>query len=159
MSGKQTPVPQAEFSSDMFGMFGPAMDYALVAAQRTVLFWDVMRQRGNQYREHLAQTVPHVLDYEAELIIDGRTLKRPVNYGLVRIVPPKGILMPPDAPLSSSIHARAMVPGLAGSRRIARSASPSRRVIPVISWASCPTRCPARPSRTLRAPRRCSSRR
>jgi len=93
MSGKQTPVPQAEFSSDMFGMFGPAMDYALVAAQRTVLFWDVMRQRGNQYREHLAQTVPHVLDYEAELIIDGRTLKRPVNYGLVRIVPPKGTVL------------------------------------------------------------------
>jgi hypothetical protein len=25
------------------------------------LFWDVMRQRGNQYREHLAETVPHVL--------------------------------------------------------------------------------------------------
>jgi pimeloyl-ACP methyl ester carboxylesterase len=54
-----------------------------------------MRQRGNQYREHLAQTVPNVLDYEAELIIDGRTLKRPVNYGLVRIVPPKGTVFDP----------------------------------------------------------------
>jgi pimeloyl-ACP methyl ester carboxylesterase len=50
-----------------------------------------MRQRGNQYREHLAETVPHVLDYSAELVIDGRTLKRPVNYLLVRIVPPKGV--------------------------------------------------------------------
>ena len=56
---------------------------------------DVMRQRGNQYREHLAQTVPNVLNYEAELIIDGRTLKRPVNYGLVRIVPPKGTVFDP----------------------------------------------------------------
>jgi pimeloyl-ACP methyl ester carboxylesterase len=36
-------------------------------------------------------TVPHVLDYSAELVIDGRTLKRPVNYLLVRIVPPKGV--------------------------------------------------------------------
>ncbi len=90
MSSKQTPVPQAQFLSDTFGIFGPAVEYGIDAAQRTVLFWDVMRQRGNQYREHLAQTVPHVLDYEAELIIDGRTLKRPVNYGLVRIVPPKG---------------------------------------------------------------------
>ena len=50
-----------------------------------------MRQRGNQYREHMAETVPHVLDYAAELVIDGRTLKRPVNYLLVRIVPPKGV--------------------------------------------------------------------
>ena len=46
----------------MFGAFGPAMDYAIDAAQRSVLFWDVMRQRGNQYREHLAETVPHVLE-------------------------------------------------------------------------------------------------
>jgi pimeloyl-ACP methyl ester carboxylesterase len=71
------------------------MEYAVDAAQRTVLFWDVMRQRGNQYREHLAQTVPHVLNFEAELIVDGRTLKRPVNYGLVRIVPPKGTVIDP----------------------------------------------------------------
>src|ERR1700730_3190918 len=91
MSSKQSPAPQARLSSEMFGAFGPAMDYAIDAAQRTVLFWDVMRQRGNQYREHLAETVPNVLSYEAELIIDGRTLKRPVNYGLVRIVPPKGV--------------------------------------------------------------------
>jgi pimeloyl-ACP methyl ester carboxylesterase len=95
MSSEQTPVPQIQFSSDAFGLCGPAMDYAIDAAQRTVLFWDVMRQRGNQYREHLAQTVPHVLDYEAELIIDGRTLKHPVNYGLVRIVPPKGTVFDP----------------------------------------------------------------
>jgi hypothetical protein len=74
-----------------FGLFAPAMEYMVDAAQRTVLFWDVMRQRGNQYREHMAQTAPHVLEYEVELIIDGRTLKRPVNYGLVRIIPPAGV--------------------------------------------------------------------
>src|ERR1700738_4143027 len=91
MSSKQSPAPQARLSSEMFGAFGPAMDYAIDAAQRTVLFWDVMRQRGNQYREHVAETVPNVLSYEAELIIDGRTLKRPVNYGLVRVVPPTGV--------------------------------------------------------------------
>ena len=49
-----------------------------------------MRQRSNQYRDHLAETVPHVLDYKAELVMDGRTLKRPVNYLLVRIVAPEG---------------------------------------------------------------------
>src|SRR6476660_6636663 len=95
MSSKQSPARQAQLLSDVFGFAGPVMDYAIDAAQRTVLFWDVMRQRGNQYREHLAQTVRHVLSYEAELIIDGRTLKRPVNYGLVRIVPPAGVTVDP----------------------------------------------------------------
>jgi len=30
----------------------------------------VMRQRGLQYREHIAETAPHVLNYEVELILD-----------------------------------------------------------------------------------------
>ena len=96
MSSKQTPVPNAQLSSDMFGIVGPAMDYAIDTVQRTILFWDVLRQRGNQYHEHMAETVPHVLSYEADLIIDGRTLQRPVNYGLVRIVPPKGVTIDPQ---------------------------------------------------------------
>jgi hypothetical protein len=78
-----------------FNMYGPAIEYLIDAAQRNVLFWDVMRQRGNQYREHLAETAPHVLDYKAELIIDGRKLDRPVNYALVRVVPPAGIEIDP----------------------------------------------------------------
>jgi pimeloyl-ACP methyl ester carboxylesterase len=67
------------------------MEYAIDAAQRTVLFWDVMRQRGSQYREQMAETAPHVLDYKVELVVDGRTLDRPVNYCLVRVVPPTGV--------------------------------------------------------------------
>jgi len=59
MSSKQAPVPEAH-SSDMFGS---AMDYLIDAAQRTALFWDVMRQRGNQYREHMAEAMPNVLNY------------------------------------------------------------------------------------------------
>jgi hypothetical protein len=39
-----------------------------------------VRERGLQYREHIAETAPHVLNYEVELIVDGRTLPRPVNY-------------------------------------------------------------------------------
>src|ERR1700726_812644 len=71
--------------------FASALEYMVDAGQRSVLFLDVMRQRGLQYSEHLAETVPHVLDYSVELIVDGRTLERPVNYGLVRITPPKGV--------------------------------------------------------------------
>jgi pimeloyl-ACP methyl ester carboxylesterase len=92
------PASQSSVPSDggdlelaVLGGFGPAMEYAIDAAQRSVLFLDVMRQRGNQYREHLTETAPHVLDYEFELILDGRRLDRPVNYALVRIVPPAGV--------------------------------------------------------------------
>ncbi len=76
-----------------FGLFAPAAEYAVDAAQRSILFWDVMRQRGNQYRQlHIAWAAPHVLRLRAaELIIDGRRLERPVNYALVRIIPPKGV--------------------------------------------------------------------
>jgi hypothetical protein len=63
------------------------------AAQRSVLFWDTLRQRGNQYRAHQAETVPHVLDYEVELVVDGRALPRPVNYALARVVPPTGVVV------------------------------------------------------------------
>jgi hypothetical protein len=76
-------------------MFASAAEYMLDAAQRTVLFWDVMQQRGNQYREHLAKVAPHVLNYDVELLIDGRTLARPVNYALVRVVPPAGMEIDP----------------------------------------------------------------
>ncbi len=72
-------------------MLQSAIEYWTDAAQRTVLFWDVMRQRSNQYREHLAETAPNVLDYKFEVIVDGRTLPRPANYGLVRVIPPDGV--------------------------------------------------------------------
>lgn len=65
-------------------------NYMVDASQRTILFMDILRQRGNQYLTYMTQEVPHVLKYGFELVIDGRTLKEPVNYGLVRIKPPEG---------------------------------------------------------------------
>jgi len=70
-------------------------EYLVDATERTVLFLDAMRERGNLYREHVAQTAPHVLDFPVELIVDGRTLKRPVNYCLAKIVPPPGLAIDP----------------------------------------------------------------
>ena len=69
------------------------LEYLIDAGQRTVLYWDVMRQRGNQYEEHMAQTAPHVLQFDHELILSGRTLPRPVNYGIVKIRPPEGTVI------------------------------------------------------------------
>ena len=68
-------------------------EYMIDAAQRSVLYWDVMRQRGNQYLAEKARTVPNVLQFDNRLILDGRTLSPPVNYGIVKINPPKGIVI------------------------------------------------------------------
>jgi hypothetical protein len=70
---------------------GFAGEYLQDAWRRSLLFLDVLRQRGNIYQAQKAKAVPHVLEFEAELVLDGRTLARPVNYGLVRIVPPAGV--------------------------------------------------------------------
>ena len=82
---------ELQSASPPLALFGAAARYMVDAAQRNLLFWDVMRQRGNAYREHLAETAPHVLEYDVELILDGRTFGRPVNYVLVRVIPPPGV--------------------------------------------------------------------
>src|SRR6201997_2800060 len=67
------------------------LDYWVDAWQRSILLLDVLRQRGNNSIEHNARTAPNVLNFDAELVLDGRKSSCPVNYGLVRIVPPKGV--------------------------------------------------------------------
>lgn len=67
-----------------------AMAYAVDATQRWVLFWDTMRRAGNTFVEHEKAGCPPVLVFEYETLVDGRSLPRPVNYALVRIIPPLG---------------------------------------------------------------------
>lgn len=64
-----------------------ASEYAIDAMQRLVLYADVRRQRGDQYRAHMEEAAPNVLNFPAELIMHGNTLPRPVNYALIRILP------------------------------------------------------------------------
>jgi pimeloyl-ACP methyl ester carboxylesterase len=73
-----------------------AGSYLLDAAQRWVLFWDVLRQRGNRYLQHLAEGQPPVLVFDHEMILDGRSLDRPVNYALVRILDRRCRPQPPE---------------------------------------------------------------
>ena len=51
-------------------------EYWRDAFERSILFLDVLRQRGNDYVERTEETAPHVLNFEAEVLIDGRTLAR-----------------------------------------------------------------------------------
>jgi hypothetical protein len=74
----------------LFAVGNSAAEYWIDAWQRSILLLDVLRERGNNYAEHNARNAPHVLSFDAELVLDGRTLPRPVNHALVRIVPSKG---------------------------------------------------------------------
>jgi pimeloyl-ACP methyl ester carboxylesterase len=70
-------------------------EYWRDAFERSVLWLDVLRRRGNQYLEQTKRTAPNVLSFQPEVIVDGRTLPRPVNYILVRIVPPADVKIDP----------------------------------------------------------------
>ncbi|HEV7260769.1 MAG TPA: DUF3141 domain-containing protein [Bosea sp. (in: a-proteobacteria)] len=80
-------------ANDPADVFVDAISYSIDAGQRLTLFLDALRQRGLQYEEHLAKLAPHVLDYDAELVCDGRQLARPVNYILAHIVPPPDVVI------------------------------------------------------------------
>ena len=77
---------------DPFSSYHHFVSYLMDAGQRSVLYWDVMRRRGNQYLEQMAMEVPHVLQFDHEMIMDGRTLPQPVNYGIIKIRPPAGTI-------------------------------------------------------------------
>jgi len=64
-----------------------AWEYGVDAWQRSILFLDILRQRGNETAEHERSGMPPVLAFEYEMLIDGRDLPKPVNYALLRIVP------------------------------------------------------------------------
>lgn len=68
-----------------------ARTYATDAARRAVLTLDVLRERANQDAAHEAAGTPPVLIYDYEVAVDGKTLPRPVNKMLLKILPPDGV--------------------------------------------------------------------
>lgn len=98
-SDQMAPLPVGEaFASmvDPFGFGRAAAGYWRDSIERSVLYWDVMRERGNQYLEHMEQTKPNVLGFDTEVLIDGRTLPHPTNYELLRVLPPSHIQIDPE---------------------------------------------------------------
>jgi pimeloyl-ACP methyl ester carboxylesterase len=89
----QSPVPFA----NPWTAWGEWARYAVDSAQRSILFLDTLRQRGNAYHEHTEAGSPPLLHFEHETVLDARTFERPVNYALVSIVPPKGVTIDPES--------------------------------------------------------------
>lgn len=66
-------------------------DYLKDYLERSVLFMDVMRKRGNQMMDMTHNNSATVLNFEHKVIMDGSKFERPINYWLAEILPPKGV--------------------------------------------------------------------
>jgi pimeloyl-ACP methyl ester carboxylesterase len=95
----QAVMPEGTSPAEVFSTLPNPFDffrYAVDAAQRQVLFWDTMRQRGDQFVERASQGLPPVLSFAYEVVLDGRSFERPVNYALLKITPPEGVVVDRD---------------------------------------------------------------
>jgi pimeloyl-ACP methyl ester carboxylesterase len=92
--GKTAPtdLSKLEEFSGQIGKMAPAAlnEYVRDFCERSVLFLDILRQRGNHHQEMLAHQSTSVLIYDSELVMRGDELPDPVNYSLLRIIPPEG---------------------------------------------------------------------
>ena len=70
-------------------------DYMVDAFQRSVLFLDLLRRRGNEEIEITSRPMATVLSFGHKVLMDGRSLPRPINYMLSRIVAPPGVAIDP----------------------------------------------------------------
>src|SRR5208282_4672458 len=94
-----------------------AQEYWIDAWQRGVLVLEALNKRGNTHVAETAKEAPHVLSFSAEVVLDGRTLARPVNYALVRIVPPADVTIDPARPPVVVVDPRAgHGPGIGGMK-------------------------------------------
>jgi len=69
--------------------------YVRDSVQRQALVFDALRKRGNVYTDHIDSGMPPVLDFQYEVIVDGKDLNPPVNYLLLKITPPAGVVIDP----------------------------------------------------------------
>ena len=83
--------PQEANDLPVLQLGNQAQEYATDLWQRSLLYADVMRERGSQYQKHLAEAAPHVLSFDVEPVMFGSKLERPVNYILARVIPPEGM--------------------------------------------------------------------
>jgi pimeloyl-ACP methyl ester carboxylesterase len=52
-----------------------------------------MRERGTQYVENTSRGLKPVLHFNYDVVLDGRHFARPVNYALLHIEPPEGVIV------------------------------------------------------------------
>ncbi|MBC8746280.1 pimeloyl-ACP methyl ester carboxylesterase [Paraburkholderia sp. WC7.3g] len=80
----------ASVAATLFDPFN-AWQYTVDAAQRSLLFWDTLYRRGNEFVERSVSGPKPVLHFDYDMLLDGRTFERPVNYALLQLRPLEGV--------------------------------------------------------------------
>lgn len=70
-------------------------DYVVDGWQRSILYLDLLRKRGDEEIEITARPQANVLSFSYETIFSGADFARPINYSLLRIIPPPGVSIDP----------------------------------------------------------------
>jgi hypothetical protein len=105
----QTPFP---IPSD------PLSQYLIDAFQRSILFFDILRQRGDEQADIVSRPMATVLRYEQQMLMSGRSLPRPINYSLSRIISPDGAAADPAKRPVVVVDPRAgQGPGIGGFKK------------------------------------------
>lgn len=80
------PEPSAEAQQPVeIPLAGTPLAYAIDSFQRSILFWDVIRKRADNFLKHESEGLPPVLNFEYEPVLDARSFERPCNYALLKI--------------------------------------------------------------------------
>ncbi len=93
--GRQIPEFPGPFATAPDNLLTAWPEYMVDAAQRSVLFLDLLRRRGNEEIEITSRPMATVLSFNHDLLMDGRSLPRPINYTLLRIIPPPRVVIDP----------------------------------------------------------------
>lgn len=127
--------------NNFFGLnlFSDFQEYMEDAVQRSTIYMDILRKRGNIYIEHAVAGKPPVLSFDYKMVLDGREFEKPVNYALIKILPKdlqpifkeegatsrKGVLVDAETVQSSSKKRPVVIidpraghgPGIGGSKK------------------------------------------
>jgi pimeloyl-ACP methyl ester carboxylesterase/tellurite resistance protein len=71
-------------------------EYIVDSFQRSIIFTDILRKRGNNYIKHIRSGQPPVLAFNYEHILNAAAFKHPCNYALVRISERRNKDLPSD---------------------------------------------------------------
>jgi hypothetical protein len=85
---QQNSLTTRERSVQELAAFGAndVLAYQRDVWERSILFWDTLRQRGDNMLAHERAGKPPLLDFQSEVVLDARRIERPVNYALLRVL-------------------------------------------------------------------------
>jgi len=124
------------------------VDYQRDFIERTILFWDTLRQRADNMLEHERAGLPPLLDFQYETLLDARHFEQPANYALLRITQIDGDCwedcVDPDKPPVIVVDPRAgHGPGIGGFKRDSEVGMAMREGHPVYFVIFFPEPAPA----------------